>query len=153
MPKAWNFCLKPLGEVMVKKLIGTAVMVVALALGGASGSALAADPSAKAGEKKINCETTVDNNDLLICAKRDLDLAQKRLDGLVKQGMATLPVKARPVFENAQRAWVAYRDADCQWNAYEIESGNSSELIQATCLADLTAARVEELEAGLGGTP
>ncbi len=98
----------------------------------------------------IDCETTENDGELLQCAGRDLANNQKRLDDLVSQTLAALPVPARPLFDQANKAWVSYRDAACQWNAYDMNSGKSLPLIRATCLADLTSARVEEMESGLG---
>lgn len=100
----------------------------------------------------IDCETTEVDAELLQCAGHDLEQNQKRLEGLVAQSLDALPVGARPLFDQAEKAWVNYRDAACQWNAYDMASGKTSDLIRATCLADLTSARVEEMEAGLGPT-
>ena len=97
-----------------------------------------------------DCETTQNDADLLQCASHDFENSQKRLDALVRQSLAALPAPARPLFDQAEKAWTSYRDAACIWNAYEIQTGTTSDLIRTTCLADLTAARVEELEAGLG---
>lgn len=106
-------------------------------------------PALAATVNGIDCETTEVDSELLQCASHDLAQNQKRLDDLVQQSLAALPPGARPLFDQAQKAWVLYRDAACQWNSYEMQTGKTSDLIRSTCLADLTSARVEELEAGL----
>lgn len=119
------------------------VLVLAL------GAAILGTPWAAAA-KAIDCENTEVESELLACANQDFTDNQKKLEMLSRKAMTQLPAAAQPVFAKAQQAWAAYRDADCAWNAYEIDSGVTSELIQATCRADLTAARIEEIEAGVG---
>jgi uncharacterized protein YecT (DUF1311 family) len=98
----------------------------------------------------LDCDKAETDADLLTCAKQDLALAQTRLDQAVAQSTAALPPQANALFTAAHRAWVAYRDADCKWNAYDPSTGMSYDLIQTACLADLTNSRAEEVEAGLG---
>lgn len=105
---------------------------------------------AKPGGGVIDCDATDADNELLACARKDLDAGQKRLDDLVKQTQASLPAAGRSTFDAAHKAWLAYRDADCRWNAYDVETGRTSELILMSCLADLTISRMEELDAGFG---
>jgi len=100
----------------------------------------------------IDCETTEVDAELLQCAGHDLAQNQKRLDDLVAQSLSALPAGAKPLFDQAEKAWVNYRDAACQWNSYDMATNKTSDLIRTTCLADLTSARVEEMEAGLGPT-
>lgn len=105
---------------------------------------------AKPGGGVIDCDATDADNELLACARKDLEAGQKHLDELVKQTQASLPAAGRATFDAAHKAWLAYRDADCRWNAYDVETGRSSELILMSCLADLTISRMEELDAGFG---
>jgi len=98
----------------------------------------------------VDCDTADSDADLMVCARRDLDAATADLDRLAKRTLAALPASVRPAFQEAQRAWQIYRDADCAWNALDPVSGEASELIRVTCVADYTMARVEELAAGLG---
>lgn len=115
----------------------------------AADPAPAAAPALKANGTPIDCDATNADDELLACARKDLEAGQKRLDSLVKQTSASLPPEGKTIFEAAQKSWVAYRDADCRWNAYEPDTGRTSELILMSCLADLTISRMEELDAGI----
>ncbi|QUJ77234.1 DUF1311 domain-containing protein [Sulfitobacter albidus] len=46
---------------------------------------------------------------------------------------------------DAQRAWLAYRDAACAVHASPFEGGSLQPLILSTCLTDLTVARTKLL--------
>lgn len=45
----------------------------------------------------------------------------------------------------AQRAWIAFRDAHCRSEAYAFRGGSMEPLIDATCKTALTEARTAEL--------
>jgi uncharacterized protein YecT (DUF1311 family) len=55
-----------------------------------------------------------------------------------------------PSYQNAllaaQRAWLAYRDAECQLASYEFRGGSAMPMAHAQCLADLTNARTKQLK-------
>ncbi len=119
-------------------------LVAALAVG------VAVPAKAQSGKTAVDCDIAESDNDLLSCARKDLAGADADLQNLAKRTLAMLPPVVRPRFQEAQKAWEAFRDADCAWNAMDPASGQSSELIRVTCQADYTLARVEELEAGLG---
>ena len=42
----------------------------------------------------------------------------------------------------AQRAWIAYRDAQCDYEAYEVFGGTAQPMVGSLCLARLTNERV-----------
>ena len=46
---------------------------------------------------------------------------------------------------SAERAWVAYRDAECAYQVKAVEGGSMAPLVQASCLADLTKQRLKQL--------
>ena len=138
-----------------RRWITAALIAGAMSIPTIAAPAVAAEPTPpahtlqKPGGGTIDCDATDQDNELLACARKDLEAGQKRLDVLVKETMASLPPEGKTTFEAAHKAWVAYRDADCRWNAYDIETGRSSDLILMSCLADLTISRMEELEAGI----
>ena len=70
----------------------------------------------------------------------------KKMDALGPQPDAT----TGPIYQNAllaaQRAWLAYRDAECRVEGYEFRGGSAEGMAHAQCLADLTKARTKELK-------
>jgi uncharacterized protein YecT (DUF1311 family) len=55
----------------------------------------------------------------------------------------------RPGYEEtlkkAQRAWIAYRDAVCEYEGYEARGGTMEPMLVNGCLARLTRTRTKEL--------
>ncbi len=97
----------------------------------------------------VDCQTTVDSAELLICARIDFDAAEKTVAALERRTLSILRPNGRGVFTQAQAAWKAWRDAECAWNAYDLDSGASDALILATCRADMTMTRVDDLQSAL----
>lgn len=108
-------------------------------------------PLAPASAAAINCERTTNPTEILTCAQKDLAANQKKLEALMKRGEKQIPASALPMFRAAQSAWQAYRDAECAWNALDLDNGSTIELARVTCQSDLTASRIDELEASIGG--
>lgn len=98
----------------------------------------------------LSCDTAESDADLLVCVRQDLTAAEADLTDLAQRTAATLPAATRPWFQSAQSAWLAYRDADCTWNAMNSDSGQVSALLEGICKVDYTLARADELAAGLG---
>ena len=44
-----------------------------------------------------------------------------------------------PVLRQAQRAWIAYRDESCRYEALRYQGGSMAGVAQASCLRDMTA--------------
>ena len=84
-----------------------------------------------------------------VCAAhafREADAALNRAYGLaVKEGSPEHREKLR----TAQRAWLAYRDAECAWESGRYEGGTLAPVTYGQCLVDLTRARVEAIEAAM----
>ena len=68
---------------------------------------------------------------------------------LMDDGMAS-DATAGPSYQNAllaaQRAWLKYRDAECVVEGYEFRGGSAQGMAGAQCIANLTRARIRQLE-------
>lgn len=49
----------------------------------------------------------------------------------------------------AQRAWISFRDAQCEYEAYEVFGGTMQPMVGSLCLARLTRERIEVLSYAL----
>lgn len=104
-----------------------------------------------------DCENAMTQTDMNICAGDAYAEADKALN---VQWMATK--KAAAVWDDliesedrprgaeerllkAQRAWLAYRDSQCEALGFTVEGGTMQPLVVSSCLADLTRKRTEEL--------
>jgi len=78
------------------------------------------------------------------CAAQQNAAADKELNALYQQ--ITSRLKSNPDSKkqlvSAQRAWVAFRDAECKFSASGVEGGSVYPLIYSNCTTELTKARV-----------
>jgi uncharacterized protein YecT (DUF1311 family) len=111
-------------------------------------SALAQDPP-------VNCGQAETQADLNFCAERawkladeDLNLAYGIAQTMMKGIDAGLPQDQRGAevaLREAQKIWIAFRDAGCKAEGYRVAGGSMQPLVVATCLERVTRARTEEL--------
>jgi len=72
----------------------------------------------------------------------------KRLNEAYRETLKEGPREQREQLRKAQRLWLQYRDANCDY--YGLSEGSIAHLLAATCLLDMTKARAKELEAAPG---
>ncbi|MNT91411.1 hypothetical protein D3C72_2325040 [compost metagenome] len=61
-------------------------------------------------------------------------------------------VGAEEALKKAQRAWIGYRDGQCELAGFEARGGSMEPMLVSGCLAQLTTTRTEELKALLEPT-
>jgi uncharacterized protein YecT (DUF1311 family) len=92
-----------------------------------------------------DCDNATDQATMNQCAAQQNAAADKELNALYQQ--ITTRLKAEPerkkLLVGAQRAWVAFRDAECKFSASGVEGGSVYPLIYSSCTTDLTKARVQ----------
>jgi len=83
------------------------------------------------------------------CASKDYAAQDAELNKQYKAQMAYLTSPAqKKALQDAQKKWIAFRDADCQYQVGKREDGGSLwPLSQAQCLTAQTKVRVEQLKA------
>jgi uncharacterized protein YecT (DUF1311 family) len=82
------------------------------------------------------------------CAAEDYRKADAELNGLYKQiqlRLANNQAEAQ-LLSGAQRAWVAFRDAECKFSTSMSAGGSIYPMLVAACAAELTRARVDGLK-------
>ncbi|MEQ1938996.1 lysozyme inhibitor LprI family protein [Mesorhizobium sp. CN5-321] len=81
----------------------------------------------------------------------DFQKADKALNSTFRQVQSRLSDdsggKARLV--KAQRAWIAFRDAECTFQSSGEDGGSAAPLVVASCKAELTTQRTKQLKAYL----
>ena len=72
----------------------------------------------------------------------------KRLNEAYREALndKETPKEQREQLRKAQRLWLQFRDANCEY--YALGEGSISRLNAGSCLFDMTKARAKELEAG-----
>ena len=107
--------------------------------------------------KEWVCERARNNAEHTQCADREMrayDAEMNRVYRLVlaqadstpEPGYGAPPAEA---LKQSQRAWIAFRDANCHWRATDFYGGTEQAVIHASCIALTTRDRLEELKARL----
>ena len=109
-------------------------------------------------EPAVDCQNATTQSDMTICAAQDYEAADTLLNAVYKQAMAGMQatdkdlaeidendVGAVAALKKAQRAWIGYRDGQCELAGFEARGGSMEPMLVAACLADLTRKRTQEL--------
>lgn len=105
---------------------------------------VAVSPFAKADE----CETAIDQATMNACADESFKKADAALNAVYKklQSRKLDDEEAQKRLVDAERAWVAFRDAECSFDAADNLGGSLYPAVYAECLERITRARIEQLE-------
>jgi uncharacterized protein YecT (DUF1311 family) len=94
-----------------------------------------------------SCYDHAANNHALI---RCADMEYRHYDRLLNQNyrllMQALPPREQVRLREAQRAWIRFRDLECDFEGYEMRGGSGEPLLVLGCKAELTKRRVRELK-------
>ena len=86
-----------------------------------------------------------------ICADADYKAADAKLNAAYQEIMKRLSddAEGRKLLQTAQRAWIAFRDAECAFSANDSKGGSIYPMLVSECLTELTNARTAQLKANL----
>lgn len=124
-------------------------------------AALVLAPHGTAMAQTIDCAIAMSTHDMAFCATIDLEAADKALNAAYAKALAQIkshdgdaPHDAKSyeaAFRIAQRAWIAYRDADCQGVVpFHWGGGTATGMSVTGCLTAKTLARTKDLEEAFG---
>ena len=102
-----------------------------------------------------NCKEPQTQADMTICAGKDYEKADKQLN-VEYQKLRKLLVErdktadadgkgATDALVTAQRAWVAFRDANCAVAGFQARGGSMEPMLISSCLAEMSTRRADEL--------
>jgi uncharacterized protein YecT (DUF1311 family) len=119
-------------------------------------AALMAVPASAEDEPIIKCEDAVTQSDMTLCAVQEHAAEDKKLNEqwaktktAVADCHAALDADQRGAVDallKAQRAWIQYRDGQCDVAGFSVRGGSLEPAIIELCLAELTRKRTAELE-------
>ncbi|OLF53020.1 lysozyme inhibitor LprI family protein [Pseudomonas chlororaphis] len=98
-----------------------------------------------------DCANATSQSAMNQCAAQQHKAADQELNTLyqrINQRLKDNP-EGKKLLVGAQRAWVAFRDAECGFAASGVAGGSVYPLIYGNCVTDLTKARVEAFKAYL----
>ncbi|MEZ2249998.1 lysozyme inhibitor LprI family protein [Microcoleus sp.] len=96
-----------------------------------------------------NCKNPQTQTELNICSGIDYRRADQQLNQVYNQVRGIVSANHRPQLILAQKAWISFRDADCQFAQSAVAGGTMAPLITNTCRTDLTKKRISELNSYL----
>jgi uncharacterized protein YecT (DUF1311 family) len=103
----------------------------------------------------IDCQTAASTPAVELCASRDYRAADLRLNEVYRAVVACIdkadvPPEARAKWHDAlvdaQRRWIAFRDAECALTGYEWYGGTGRAGAETICMTQLTKSRIEALQ-------
>ena len=80
------------------------------------------------------------------CIDAEVRRQDARLNTAYKRLMADLAAARKKQLQEAQRAWLKFRDSNCDFY-YDPEGGTIARVNAVTCMMNSTASRAKELEA------
>lgn len=115
---------------------------------------LAASPAMA--QSKLDCSKAFTTVDLNACAEQELERADARLNAVYKKALAKIAAEnGAPPYDGkswekalraSQRAWIAFRDADCKELVAVAAGGGTATTGEVLgCLTEKTDARAKEL--------
>jgi uncharacterized protein YecT (DUF1311 family) len=84
-------------------------------------------------------------SNMLDCAAAETDIQDKRLNKAYQELLKSVTSKRQIQLREAQRRWLAFRKANCEFYA-DPDGGTSSSLAASSCFLSATANRAKELE-------
>jgi uncharacterized protein YecT (DUF1311 family) len=104
----------------------------------------------KAPAKKADpCANAQNQNAMNACAQAEYKKAGAELNRVYQQLLAKLEFAHQEKLKAAQRAWLPFRDAHCEAEAFTFEGGSMQPMMRGHCLAAETQARTKQLQAML----
>ncbi len=104
----------------------------------------------------VDCANTSIQAELNTCAALDYEAADAELNAAYAAAMEvarSYDGQQEALLRDAQRAWIAFRDAACSAEASLVEGGSMQPMVGSGCLARVTRERTEDLRsyAEVGG--
>ena len=95
------------------------------------------------------CDRSDDSQSMMnICANADFQTADAKLNAAYKDLVGRNDEKANKLLQTAQRAWIAFRDAECAYSTAGSEGGSIHPMEVSECLTKLTNERIKQLTSG-----
>ena len=93
-----------------------------------------------------NCKNPETQLAMNICAGKDFEREDARLNKNYRELQAKLEGDRRTALREVQLAWLKFRDLQCDFQAAQYEGGTMQPLVRAMCLTDMTKQRNKDLK-------
>jgi uncharacterized protein YecT (DUF1311 family) len=96
-----------------------------------------------------NCANATDQATLNQCANNSLKASDAKLNQTFRALQNKVSKPGKDKLQKAQRAWITWRDAQCDFNTSGTRDGSIHAMVEASCLDDLTQAQTKLLNSQL----
>ena len=96
----------------------------------------------------VDCKHAVVQADMNVCADRDYQKADALLNATFKDATKDADARTLDLLRKAQRAWIAFRDAECAYQTAGDEGGSIQPMDYSLCMTRLTKLRTQQLKEG-----
>lgn len=93
-----------------------------------------------------DCADPQNQQEINRCAGNGYAAADAELNSVFKQLVSRIGKNWAPPLRAAQRAWVTFRDAECEFQSMGWEGGSGRGAVQARCLERVTKERTDLLK-------
>jgi uncharacterized protein YecT (DUF1311 family) len=93
-----------------------------------------------------NCKNPQTQPEMNVCSRLDYQQADKKLQQVYDRLRSKLPNTSQQQLVSAQKAWIAFRDSNCDFQKSFFEGGSIAPTMLNGCLSDVTQQRTSELE-------
>ena len=116
--------------------------LIAMVAGVLMGGAVVADPKTP----DTSCQGTGDQTEITDCYAREFRKTDAQLNAVYKSLLVALDAEHQTLLRKAQRAWLTFRDADCNLDASEALHGSMEGMLVFMCMDAMTEKRIKDLQ-------
>lgn len=91
------------------------------------------------------CDNATSQSEMTACAGTDFKRADAKLNASYSKLMKSLSPASQARLKTSQRAWIAFRDAECLMRSSGDDGGSVAPMIRANCASELTQVRTKDL--------
>ncbi|MYM42201.1 lysozyme inhibitor LprI family protein [Duganella qianjiadongensis] len=93
-----------------------------------------------------NCEAPKTQVEMTECARQDYAEQDRKLNIAYAEYRVRLRESQKKQLKDAQRAWIKFRDASCEFESSGVEGGSVYPMVRYLCLSEKTAIRLQEIK-------
>ncbi|WP_458790734.1 lysozyme inhibitor LprI family protein [Yoonia sp. MH D7] len=94
----------------------------------------------------VSCGSDGNQRSITLCAEQDYRTADGELNVVYGELIESISAPGHETLRTAQRKWIAYRDAQCDFDSAGTQGGSIHPYVLLTCLADLTQMQSQRLK-------
>ncbi|MFJ2992438.1 lysozyme inhibitor LprI family protein [Pandoraea sp. NPDC087047] len=110
------------------------------------GAAVAALMVTAAAHAASPCDNPQDQATMNQCAMKDYQASDKKLNTTFQTLNKKLSPQGKAALQKSQRAWIAWRDAQCTFETMGSDGGSIHSLVITSCMDELTKEQTKRLD-------